>query len=132
MNSSNDKVSPGRPTRKLKLINQLSLLNLDYPNIEVVIVDDSPHSNAEVIAGEGEMFRYYHLSSRKSIGMKRNIAVEQSKGVIIVHWDDDDYFRPHRVFHQIAPIIRGEVDMTVLEHHFYLHLPSQSFYHVRR
>jgi len=121
----------GRPAFLKKTIEFIK--RQDYPNIEVVIVDDSPQPISGLIAEEdAERFHYYHLSARKSIGMKRNIAVEKSKGAVIVHWDDDDYFREHRVTQQVAPILRGAVQMTVLEHHLYFHLPSKAFYHVKR
>lgn len=111
-------------------------MTTDYPNIEIIIVDDSSVSLMEnehmkaILTAPG--VRYIYLSERHSIGVKRNIAVEQAKGEIIVHWDDDDYFREHRISSQVAPIIRGEVDMTVLEHYYYYILPTHSFYVVKR
>jgi len=33
---------------------------------------------------------------------------------------------------KVLPILNGEADMTVLEHHYYFHLPSKTFYTVRR
>lgn len=108
----------------------------DYPNVEIVIVDDGRVSQAEnpdmTAALSAANVRYIHLTERRSIGVKRNIAVENARGEIVVHWDDDDYFREHRISAQVAPIIRGEVDMTVLEHHYYYILPTQSFYIVKR
>jgi len=101
----------------------------DYTNLEIVIVDDSPQPME--LAVENNV-NYIHLTSRNSIGAKRNLAVENSKGDIIVHWDDDDYFREHRIREQVTPIINGEADMTVLEHHYYFHLPSKSFFTVKR
>jgi glycosyltransferase involved in cell wall biosynthesis len=113
----------------------------DYPNLEVIIVDDGSVSQAEnpemaaVLSNSNGRLRriaYTHLTERISIGAKRNLAAQQATGEIVVHWDDDDYFREHRISAQVAPIIRGEVDMTVLEHHYYYILPTQSFYVVKR
>jgi len=102
----------------------------DYPNLEVIIVDDSEQPSQDLPVDD--RIKYFHLGSRVSIGEKRNIAVHHSQGVVIVHWDDDDFFRPHRISSQVAPILSGETDMTVLEHHYYFHLPSQTFYTVKR
>lgn len=114
-------------TRALNLIRAQ-----DYPNIEIVVVDDSPEPSlsAEQV-GEFKV-TYIHLTERKSIGEKRNIAVTNAKGELIVHWDDDDYFRTHRISAQVQPILDGETDMTVLEHHFYLIASSKEFYTVKR
>lgn len=101
----------------------------DYPNVEVVVVDDNPN-RLELPADP--RLTHIHLKERKSIGAKRNLAVEKSKGQVIIHWDDDDYFREHRISAQVAPIISGEVDITVLEHHYYFHLPSRTFYTLKR
>jgi len=102
----------------------------DYPNLEVIIVDDSKES----FAGEFvvQNVKYIHLQNRITIGEKRNLAVTYATGEIIVHWDDDDFFREHRVTAQVAPILSGEVSMTVLEHHYYFYLPTRTFYVVKR
>lgn len=114
-------------TRALNLIRQQ-----DYPNIEIVVVDDSlePSLTPELV--DEMKVRYYHLRERKSIGAKRNFAVSQCSGEVIVHWDDDDFFRPHRISAQVQPIINGEADMTVLEHHYYLNAANKEFYTVKR
>jgi len=105
----------------------------DYPNLEVIIVDDSDKVDNKVPKEiQGIPIKYLHLDLRVTIGEKRNIAVLHALGEVIVHWDDDDYFRPHRVSTQVAPILSGETDMTVLEHHYYFHLPTKTFYTVKR
>jgi glycosyltransferase involved in cell wall biosynthesis len=111
----------------------------DYPNLEIVIVDDSEVSleldkkfHRIFTKAHNQWIRYYHLPQRVSIGEKRNFAVQQTRGQIVIHWDDDDYFREFRITQQVAPIIRGEVDMTVLEHHYYFELMSKQFYVVKR
>jgi glycosyltransferase involved in cell wall biosynthesis len=110
--------------------------SIDYPNVEIIIVDDgrvSEMENSEMTAVlSASNVRYIYLTERISIGAKRNIAVAQATGEVVVHWDDDDYFREHRISAQVAPIIRGEVDMTVLEHHYYYILSTQSFYIIKR
>jgi glycosyltransferase involved in cell wall biosynthesis len=95
---------------------------------------ENPEMAAVLSNSDGRLRKltYTHLAERISIGAKRNLAVQQATGEIVVHWDDDDYFREHRISAQVAPIIRGEVDMTVLEHHYYYILPTQSFYVVKR
>ena len=66
-------------------------LRQDYPRRELVIVDDGTDEVGDLIPDD-ERLRYIRLGQRASIGHKRNIAVEQGRGEIIAHWDDDDWY----------------------------------------
>jgi len=46
--------------------------------------------------------KYIRLKDQLSIGEKRNIATSHASGKIIAHWDDDDFFRNHRITHQVS------------------------------
>jgi len=125
--------------RQIFLAKTVELANQqDYPNLEVVIVDDSPEPidiTTKHFLSEKVAVRYLHVGGngkRFSIGQKRNMAVMNARGKIIAHWDDDDYFRPHRISEQVAPILSGEADMTVLEHHYYFMSQQRQFYTVKR
>ena len=45
-----------------------------------------------------------------------------------MHWDDDDFHEPHRISAQVAPIARGEADLSAIEHTHMLAMPSQEVY----
>lgn len=85
----------------------------EYPHeIELIIVDDSPK---KYVLNESKKIKIKHIvTTRKSIGEKRNIAVKNSTGDYIVHWDDDDWYAPNRISYQLKPIIDGKADMTCL------------------
>jgi glycosyltransferase involved in cell wall biosynthesis len=105
--------------RSLFLNHALQLVRTqDYPNIEILVVDDSAEPSltpatvvrlplfpdfipAYIIKQEQFGVRYFHLTERKTIGEKRNIAVSNALGEVIVHWDDDDFFRAHRISSQV-------------------------------
>lgn len=100
----------------LKLALRL-VLQQSYPNIEVIVVDDSatgPLDTSTLPLLQHPMVKYHHMPQHMSIGAKRNVAVERSKGDVLIHWDDDDLFSPDRVLHQVQPILDGDADMTVL------------------
>src|SRR5262249_3057321 len=63
-----------------------------------------------------------------TIGAKRNFACVQAKGEIIVNWDDDDWYSPHRVAYQTEPIRSGQADLTGLPATFTLQLPAGAFW----
>ena len=86
----------------------------DYPNRELIIVDDGDDRVSDLISPDSQV-RYLTVPQNTSIGAKRNIACEQARGDIIAHWDDDDWYAPHRLEHQIAPLLAKQADMTGLE-----------------
>jgi glycosyltransferase involved in cell wall biosynthesis len=61
----------------------------DYPDRELVIVDDGADRVADLIPADPRV-RYVGLPGRLVLGEKRNRACEAASGEIIVHWDDDD------------------------------------------
>jgi glycosyltransferase involved in cell wall biosynthesis len=118
------------PTRNRRPFVSLTLrlfLGQDYPNKELVIIDDSPQANTDPLL-ESPGVRYIHLRTPSSIGAKRNIACRHANGDIIAHWDDDDWYSPDRLRYQAAPIVAGEADLTGLNGAYVLKLPDCDFW----
>ncbi len=76
----------------------------DYPNLELIIVDDGTDRVADLVPVDPRIL-YVPLETKAKLGLKRNYANEQSKGEFIVNWDDDDWSSPSRVTRQIQPMI---------------------------
>ncbi|HCQ7754735.1 glycosyltransferase family 2 protein [Citrobacter sp. 50677481] len=80
----------------------------DYPaeKRELVILDDSAQSNADLIAMMVDPacpnVRYIHSEERLVLGQKRNMLNELAKGEYILCFDDDDYYPPNKISHQVA------------------------------
>ncbi len=102
-------------------------LQQDYPNKELVVVDDGTDPIGDLLEGIAEV-RYIHLPSHRSIGTKRNLACAHACGEIIAHWDDDDWYAPERLSYQVEPIIAGQADMTGLENLYLLTIPDNEFW----
>jgi glycosyltransferase involved in cell wall biosynthesis len=79
-------------------------LRQDYPNRELVIVDDGDDEVGDLVP-EDPRIRYVRLSGRQVLGTKRNECVEASRGELILHWDDDDWMAPHRISTQVAALL---------------------------
>ncbi len=105
-------------------------LDQDYPNKELIIVDDGEDRVGDLAANLPGV-RYFSLPSRASIGTKRNLACEQARGEIIAHWDDDDWYAPDRLRYQVMPILKGEAEITGLENTFVMELPGGEFWTIR-
>jgi len=104
-----------------------SFLNQDYPNRELIIVDDGAEPVEDLTDGIPNV-HYLRLSTRTSIGAKRNLACQRARGGIIAHWDDDDWYSPDRLRYQAVPILSGQADMTGLENAFVMQLPGGDFW----
>lgn len=99
----------------------------DYPNKELVIVDDGSDPVGDLVEGIPN-FRYIRLQRRTSIGAKRNLACQNSQGEIIAHWDDDDWYAPDRLRYQVTPLLDGNADLTGLINNCVLELPNGNFW----
>jgi glycosyltransferase involved in cell wall biosynthesis len=86
----------------------------DYPELELVIVDDGHHPVRD-LALLDERIRYVALPARMPVGHKRNVAIQASRGAIIAHWDDDDWYGPARISAQVEPILQDVADLTALD-----------------
>lgn len=64
----------------------------DYPNKELIIVDDDPAmKSAEMPVPSG--VRYIHLERPHTLGAKLNIGCREAKGEFFHKIDDDDWYR---------------------------------------
>ena len=66
-----------------------SLEQLDYPNYEVIIVDDGSQDNTSAIAVKFSQFNYIDLGSNRGLSAARNAGVRKAKGSIIAFTDAD-------------------------------------------
>jgi glycosyltransferase involved in cell wall biosynthesis len=75
----------------------------DYPNLELVVVDDGGDPIADLLPS-GPRVRLLRPDRRLSVGAKRNLACEAAAGDVVVHWDDDDWMAPWRVSYQVREL----------------------------
>ena len=78
-----------------------------YPKerMEWIIVDDGTDKIKDLIEDSGiKEIKYYALNEKITLGKKRNMLHDKSKGDIIVYMDDDDYYPPTRVEHAVTKL----------------------------
>jgi len=85
----------------------------DYPNKELIILDDGDDKIEDIIPNEDNI-HYFYSESKIILGELRNKAISKAKGEIIITWDDDDWYGEKRITHQISPLIKKEADLTCL------------------
>ena len=86
----------------------------DHPSCELLVVDDGREAVEDLMPADDRV-RYLRLSRRRTVGAKRNVACEQARGDVIVHWDDDDWAAPWRVSYQVAALDEQRADICGLD-----------------
>lgn len=98
-----------------------------YPDRELIVIDDSDTPSFEHFEGQANV-RYFYSAERKSIGEKRNLAVERATGDYFICWDDDDWYGQNRIRYQLDPILAGSCDATALCTGYILDLGKGQFW----
>ena len=80
--------------------------NQDYPQdrMEWIIIDDGTDPIEDMIASHPRV-KYFKYDTKMTLGKKRNLLHEKSRGEILVYMDDDDYYPPQRVSHAVHMLI---------------------------
>lgn len=102
----------------------------DYPDRELVIVDDGPDEVSDLVPAGG-LVRYVRMSRRSTIGEKRNVVARDTDGDILVQWDDDDWYGPSRLSRQVGPLAAGRADLTAVQKSWLADLDDGRFYRRR-
>lgn len=110
------------PTRDRPVFAQQAIgyfLRQDYADRELVILDDGKKGIADLIPRDDSRIRYLRQDKVLSVGEKRNLAVELSRGEYIAHWDDDDWISAERLSRQMREIQNAAADITGLRNVLY-------------
>ena len=79
-----------------------SVLQQDYPHVEIVVVDDGSHDGtAAAVSGFGTAVQYLWQENR-GVSAARNRGAAASTGDLIAFLDSDDLWLPHKVSAQVA------------------------------
>jgi glycosyltransferase involved in cell wall biosynthesis len=81
--------------------------NQNYPKskLEWIIIDDGT-DKIEDLVNESNIpqIKYFKYDTKMTLGKKRNLMHEKSKGSYIVYMDDDDYYPHDRISHAIETL----------------------------
>ncbi len=66
-----------------------SLQGLNYPNYEVILVDDGSTDTTEQIAAEFPSVRYFRHADNQGLGLARNTGIAAASGEIVAFTDSD-------------------------------------------
>jgi glycosyltransferase involved in cell wall biosynthesis len=93
-----------------------SALAQDWPNFEIVVVDDcSEDGTADIVrqfAKHDSRIRYFRQSENKGVAATRNRIINEARGEFIAFFDDDDESLPERLSKQHGRITNYERDFA--------------------
>jgi glycosyltransferase involved in cell wall biosynthesis len=96
-------------------------LRQDYPNKELLVVDDGADSVADLIPSDPRI-RYVRLPQKVTLGAKLNLCCEQALGPVIAQWDDDDWYAPDRLSRQLTALLQTGAEVCGLSDLLYFDL----------
>jgi hypothetical protein len=87
----------------------------DYNDKELVIIDDGTDAVSDLVPSHPQIRYFRESPGTRSLGEKRNLACELSRGEIILHWDDDDWHAPWRISYQVERLNAENLDLCGLD-----------------
>jgi glycosyltransferase involved in cell wall biosynthesis len=87
----------------------------DYNDKELVIVDDGTDAVSDLVPAHPQIRYFRESPGTRSLGEKRNFACELSRGDIILHWDDDDWYAPWRIAYQAEWLRSKDLELCGLD-----------------
>ncbi len=97
--------------RTRKKVQNLKLEYRDYPQKELVIVDDEPGS-PEAFGGHPNVRYFVRPGKKATIGAKVNFGIERAKGNTIHRQDDDDWYHP-RLLSELWDLSKADPEKSV-------------------
>jgi cellulose synthase/poly-beta-1,6-N-acetylglucosamine synthase-like glycosyltransferase len=86
----------------------------DYPAKDFWVLEDTYTISPFFSKCTDPQVHYLHITQKRTIGAKRNHAIQVSKGSIIVHFDDDDIYRPNYISSMVEALVREDADFVKL------------------
>jgi glycosyltransferase involved in cell wall biosynthesis len=93
-----------------------SYLSQDWPDKELVVIDDGTDRVQDLFEDIPGCTYVYLPNAVKNLSVKRNVAVRASQGEAVIHFDSDDWSASTRVRHQVETLI-GNPEAQISGYH---------------
>lgn len=100
-----------------------SILVQDYPDIEIIVVDDNGEGSEDQRATEATLRKYIskdeirYLKNKENVGgsIARNNGIQAATGEYITFLDDDDEYLPGKISAQVKAMEENGWDLCVMD-----------------
>lgn len=102
--------------RRLEMLREAiqSVKAQDYPNIEIIVVDDHSEDDTPSITETFPEIQFYENSSNKGPGLCRRFGLSKCHGKYVVFLDDDDFYTDYSFFSRAVSVFSsGESSVFV-------------------
>ena len=82
------------------LIKSIEAQEWPIEKMEWIIIDDGTDCIRDLVE-HLPYVKYFRFEEKMSLGKKRNLMHEKTRGDVIVYFDDDDYYPPERISHAV-------------------------------
>ncbi len=97
-----------------------SLLNQNFDNYEIIIINDNSPDDSEgiILSYNNPKIIYIKNSENKGIGYNRNLGIEKSKGKYICFIDSDDYVSNNFLSELYLACESEKLDMAICDYNY--------------
>src|SRR5574343_98984 len=88
-----------------------SVLDQNYSDIEIIVVNDGSIDNTESVVKKYNQVKYFHQKNA-GVSFARNLGLEKSSGYFIQYLDADDLLAPNKIKTQIETIEKFNADVA--------------------
>jgi len=84
-----------------------------YENRELVVLDDGEDGTRKLFESVTDpRIKYFYELPKKNHGEKMNRTCELAWGELMIVWDSDDWYAPHRIMSQVMPFGNPTIMLT--------------------